>query len=72
MAAPISMILWPGSIKILPRCERILNEWNISAIDMVRNAIVMPSGLSAISHTPLSMKWPMKYDASVSAETKSP
>ena len=71
-AAPMSMIVWPGSLKMLPRCERMLNEWNIYAMDIVRNAIVMPSGLSAISHTPLSMKWPMKYDVSVSAETKSP
>ena len=31
-----------------PRCERMLNEWNISHIDMVRNAIVMPCSHSAM------------------------
>ena len=30
-------------------CERMLYEWNISAIDIVKNAIVIPSVLSVIS-----------------------
>ena len=50
-------------VKILPRCERMFRLWKISAMDMVRNAIVVPSGLrpfAGISHTPDSMKWPMK------------
>lgn len=35
--------------------ERILNEWNISRRDRDKNAMVIPSALSAISHNPLSM-----------------
>ena len=35
--------------------ERILNEWNISAIDIAKNAIVIPSELCVISHTPDSI-----------------
>ena len=50
-------------VKRLPRCERMFRLWKISAMDMVRNAMVVPSGLrpfAGISHTPDSMKWPMK------------
>ena len=49
-----------GRARMLPRCERILNEWNISAMDMVRNAIVVPCALSVIAQVPVSMKCPTK------------
>lgn len=43
------------SVKMLPRCERMLKLWKISAMLMVTKAMVVPSGLSAISQTPDSM-----------------
>ena len=46
-----------------PRCERILNEWKISHIDMVKNAIVIPSLLSGMLwniHLPVSRNSPVK------------
>ena len=58
--------------KIEPRCERMFSEWKISHSDIVRNAMVMPSGLSTISHFPASMKCPTKYAARVSSVTKRP
>lgn len=42
------------------RWERIFRLWKISAMDMVRKAMVMPSALSVIAQTPLSIKWPIK------------
>ena len=41
--------------KMLPLCDLMLKLWNISAMDNVRKAIVVPSGLVAISHTPASI-----------------
>ncbi len=46
--------------KMLLRWERILMLWNTSAMDMVRNAMVIPSALSVIAHVPDSIKWPTK------------
>ena len=48
------------SEKILLRWDRILMLWNTSAMDMVRNAMVIPSALSVIAHVPDSIKWPAK------------
>ena len=53
--APQSMTLWLCSCSTDPRCERMLKEWKISAMDMVRNAIVMPSGLLTNAHWPDSI-----------------
>ena len=39
----------------LSLCERMLKLWKISAIDKVRNAMVVPSGLVVISQTPASI-----------------
>ena len=36
------------------------NYREVLAMPMVRKAMVMPSALWVISHTPDSMKWPMK------------
>ena len=47
----------------------IFNEWNISAMERVKKAMVIPSGLSAISHRPDSMRCPIKYAAKVSKAT---
>ena len=47
--ARYSALLWLPERSILtdePRCERILNEWKISHMDIVKNAIVIPSALS--------------------------
>ena len=43
-------------LKILLRCERIFRLWKISAIDIVKNAIVMPYSLFVIDHSPVSRK----------------
>lgn len=40
----------------LPRWLRILKLWQISAMLIVKKAIVVPSALFAISQTPDSMK----------------
>ena len=58
--APQRILLWLWSLNTLPRWERMLKLWKISAMLMVRKAMVMPSALWVISHTPDSMKWPMK------------
>lgn len=50
----------------------MLNEWKISVMERVRNAIVMPSALEAISQTPDSIKCPVKYAKSVIAAIKIP
>ena len=42
-------------VKMQPRSERILKLWHTSAIDIVKNAIVVPSALSVIVHTPVSI-----------------
>ena len=41
--------------------DLMLNEWNISVMDIVRNAIVMPSLLATMCHCPVSRNSPMKY-----------
>ena len=40
--APKRSIFFALRAKIEPLCERILSEWKISDIDIVRNAIVIP------------------------------
>ena len=60
IAAPFSSALVDFSEISEPRCERMLKLWKISAMLIVRNAIVMPSALSVISQSPDSMKCPMK------------
>ena len=47
--------LCPCMWKMLCRWLRILKLWKISAMLMVRNAMVVPSGLLVISQTPASM-----------------
>ena len=53
--APHKMKLWEERENTLPLWLLILKEWIISAMLMVRKAIVIPSWLCAISHTPLSI-----------------
>ena len=53
----------------------MLKEWNISAIDMVRNAIVIPSLQSEMlvnTHLPVSRYSPMKNAVRVSTVTITP
>ena len=59
-AAIIKALLKVFKAKILPLWERILKLWKISAIDIVKNAMVIPSALFVISQTPASIKCPMK------------
>ena len=40
--------------------ERILKAWKSSTSESVKNAMVMPSGLSVIPHFPASIKCPTK------------
>ena len=54
-AAQLRVLFMLCSVKMLPRCERMLKLWKISAMLMVTKAMVVPSGLSAISQTPDSM-----------------
>ena len=59
MAAKVIILLRVRSFRMLPRWDRMLRLWKISAMDMVTKAIVVPSGLrppAGISHTPDSMK----------------
>ena len=58
--APQRILLWLWREKTLLRWERMLKLWKISAMFMVRKAMVTPSALWVISHTPLSRKWPTK------------
>ena len=53
-----SHLLWLFIVNIEPLLDLILNEWKISTSDIVRKAIVIPSGLSTegISNTPDSKK----------------
>ena len=55
------ILLWLWRLKTLPRWERILKEWKISHILMVRKAMVMPSGDTpvGISNRPTSKQWPI-------------
>ena len=58
-----------------PLCERILNEWNISHIDMVKNAIVIPCSQSAIfinAQCPVSNRSPIKNAVRVRSVTRTP
>ena len=41
-AATQSITFWEGREKTERRCERILKLWNISANEIVKNAIVVP------------------------------
>ena len=54
-AAQLSILFMRLSENRLPRWMRMLKLWKISARLMVKNAIVVPSALLAISHTPDSM-----------------
>ena len=71
-AEPHRNLLCPGSVKMLAFWLRMLKLWHISVMLRVRKAMVIPSGLLAISHTPASIKWPMKYAAKVSTVTTTP
>ena len=50
----------------------MLNEWKISHIDIVRNAIVIPSLLATMCHWPVSMYSPIKYAAITSSVVTAP
>ena len=50
----------------------MLNEWKISHIDIVRNAIVIPSLLATMCHCPVSINSPMKYAAITSMVVTAP
>ena len=54
----------PRRLKTDFLCERRLKEWNISHMDIVRNAIVIPcrDEPTGSEKTPLSKKWPMRYN----------
>ena len=50
---PKRYMLWFFTVKIV--CvDLMLYEWNISAMDIVRNAMVMPSPLLMILHAPFN------------------
>ena len=70
--APHRNQFWFFRVNTDPFWERMLKEWKISAMDMVRKAMVVPSGLFTISQTPLSIKCPMKYAAITMTVTKIP
>ena len=50
-AAPHRTTFYFFSVKMDPRRERMLKAWKISAIDMVRNAMVIPSRLCVKTHS---------------------
>ena len=54
-AAQLRVLLKPLSVSRLPRWERMLKLWKISAMLMVTKAMVVPSALSVIVQTPDSM-----------------
>ena len=60
IADPHSHLLAFDIAKIDPLLDLILNEWKISHIDIVRNAIVIPSLLATICHCPVSKNSPVK------------
>ena len=76
--APKRNLLWLPPMLIAmtePLCERILNEWKISHIDIVKNAMVIPCSQSAIFvkiHLPVSNHSPMKNAARVRTVTTMP
>ena len=70
--APHRTLLWPFILNTDCVLDLMLNEWKISVMERVRNAIVMPSALEAISQTPDSIKCPVKYAKSVIAAIKIP
>ncbi len=45
--APHAHTFWDGSVKIEARRLRMLREWNISTMESVRNAMVMPSSAAS-------------------------
>ena len=53
--APNRKWLWVVILNREPRRLLMFKEWNISTMDRVRNAMVVPSGLLTNSQTPLSM-----------------
>ena len=55
-AARFSSRLWVCRENRLSRWLRRLKQWKISAMDMVRKAMVVPSGEVATSHRPDSIK----------------
>ena len=59
-AARFRALFWPFRVKMLFLWLRIFRLWTISAMERVRNAMVIPSGELAISQTPDSIKWPTK------------
>lgn len=52
--------LWFLTPKIDLYSERMLYKWKISAMDMVRKAMIMPSLLLTICHAPFSIRSPLK------------
>lgn len=68
------ILLCEGRVKMDLRCERILNEWKISHMLIVRNAIVIPCSEIpwGIAKCPASKEFPMIYDIIVSAVTRKP
>ena len=52
--------------------DLMLNEWNISVMDIVRNAIVIPSLLATMCHCPVSRNSPTKYAVSTSSVVTAP
>ena len=55
MAAPIRSQFMDPSLKILPLWDLMFSEWNISAMDIVRKAMVVPSAELVISQVPVCM-----------------
>ena len=47
---------------MVPLWERMLKLWKISAMDIVKNAMVVPAGLFAIAQVLVSMKFPTKKE----------
>ena len=70
--APKRKRLWLPRVNIEARCERILYEWKISAIDIVKNAIVMPCISAVPQFGSKSTVLPRKYATSVRTDTRKP
>ena len=60
MPEPHSHLFCLESVNMDCLLDLMLNEWKISHIDIVRNAIVIPSLLATMCHCPVSMNSPMK------------
>ena len=70
---PNSRKLCVFKVKIEFFCERILYEWNISAMLIVRNAMVIPWLDCAVNeNTPYSINETINYAARVRTDTSKP